>query len=151
MKQWKISFARVPWSGEWTSFCAHCDVTCRDQLTASCGCQTVHHRDYWYRALTNDPHQLRTDLENILVRLSIRSRLNVPMILFYTTSTKRSSYGNALRTSSFRLCPAENIFPGSDISTIDRRSLLFSSLLISVTKVFNIPNDRELREEESLK
>jgi len=57
----------------------------------------------------------------------------------------------ALRTSSFRLCPAENTFPGSDINTIDRRFLLSSSLLISVTKVFSIPNDRELREEESLK
>lgn len=101
MKQWKISFARVPWSGEWTSFCAHCDVTCRDQLTASCSCQTVHRRDHWYRALTNDPHQLRTDLENILVRLSVRSRLNVPMILFYTTSTKRSSYGNESATNQF--------------------------------------------------
>lgn len=93
---WKVSFARVPWSGERTSFCAHRNITRRDQLTASCGCQTIHRRDHWYRALTNGPHQLRTGLEHVLVGFGIRSRLNVPMIFFYT-NTKRSSYGNGIK------------------------------------------------------
>jgi len=51
-----------------------------------------------------------------------------------------------LQTNSLILCPAENILSDLDASMIDRRFLLWLSLLISLIKDFNISNDKELRD-----
>lgn len=146
------AICKIPWSGKGTSFRAHRDVTCRDQLTASCSCQTVHRRDHRHRALTNGPHQFCTGLEHVLVGFGVRSCLKRKLMIFLYDEYKKVLRGSGiLRTNSFRLCPAENTFPGSDVNRIDRRSLLSSSLLISLSKIFSISNDKEFREAESLK
>lgn len=75
-------FYEVPWSGKGTSFRAYCNVTCRDQLTTSCSCQTVHCRDHWYWTLTNGSHQFCTSLKHFLVELSVYNCLNRKLMIF---------------------------------------------------------------------
>lgn len=76
------AICKVPWSGKGTSFRAHRDVTCRDQLTTSCSCQTVHRRDHRHRALTNGPHEFCTGLEHVLVEFSVGSCLKRKLMIF---------------------------------------------------------------------
>lgn len=144
---------KVPWSGERTSFRAYRDVTRRDQLTTGCSCQTIHRCNHRHRTSGNGHHQLRTGLKRFSARIFISSYLKRRYSFF---CDKRNNFCRKnLRlispcTSSFRSCPAEKTFPGTDVNTIERRLLSLSFFLISRDSVFNISNDRELREAGSL-
>lgn len=86
----RLAICKVPWSGKGTSFRAHRDVTCRDQLTASCSSQTVHRCNHRQWALTNGPHQFCTGLEYVFMEFSVGSCLKHKLMIFLYNEYKEA-------------------------------------------------------------